>query len=612
MVPHTLLLGIDGVFLIIEGMIKMKKLNRQELKELFFTYFEEHGHKIIPGSSLLPENDPTVLFTTAGMHPLVPFLLGEKHPSGKRLVNIQKCVRTGDIDEVGDSCHLTFFEMMGNWSLGDYFKKESIAFSYEFLTSPKYLAIDPNRIYVTCFAGNQAVPKDIELSEMWQALGVKEDHICYLVDNFWILGSGHGPCGPDTEIFYDTGIEPCSSNCHPGCNCAKYLEIWNNVFLEYNSDDQGNLTPLSQKCVDTGMGLERILGVINNFDNIYDSELFCNSKNKLIELSSKSYEENNQSYRIIMDHLRASVFILGDNHGIAPSNIGQGYILRRLIRRAIRHLRKIEITTSVLSDIAEVIINDYQEAYPELIKNKDYIVSELAKEEIKFSKTIQEGERLFYKIIKHLPTKIIDGSSAFKLFDTFGFPIEYTIELAQENNLTVDLKGFEEKFKEHQIKSRTIDAGTFKGGLSDSSYETTKYHTLAHIMLACLQEILGPQVSQKGCNITAERIRFDFNCDHKLTDEELAILSTKVKNVISQGIAVTMTEMSYEEAKENGAHGTFEDKYGDSVKVYTIGSISKEICGGPHVSNTNELGEFRIIKEESSSAGVRRIKAILE
>ncbi len=592
----------------------MKKLSIQELRDLYFAFFIAKNHQLIPGSSLIPENDPSVLFTMAGMHPLVPFLLGEKHPAGKRLVNVQKCIRTGDIEAVGDESHLTFFEMLGNWSLGDYFKKESINYSYEFLTSPEYLAIDPAKLFVTCFAGDDTFPQDTETYETWLSLGLPASHLfyCSKADNFWILGSGVGPCGPDTEIFYDTDQPPCSSNCQPGCNCGKYLEIWNNVFLEYNTDKDGKITPLAHKCVDTGMGLERTLKVLNNYDSIYTSPLFANLMMKISELSSLEYQQNKLSFGIVMDHLRTATFILGDNLGIAPSNVGQGYILRRLIRRAIRHLKILNINDSVLPLLAEIIISDYQDFYPELNENRLFIFAELTKEEIKFNKTLKDGERLFYKTIKHLNNNIIDGPTAFKLFDTFGFPLEYTVELAQENNLKVDIEGFNEKYKEHQVKSRTIDTGAFKGGLADASYETTKYHTLAHILLACLQQMFGPQVSQKGCNITSERIRFDFNWEQKLTTDELAILTAKVNEIIDQKIEVNLSEMTYDEAKSLGAHGTFENKYGNLVKVYTIGKISKEICGGPHVLNTGELGTFKIIKEESSSSGVRRIKAVLE
>ena len=577
-------------------------------------FFKSHDHAIIPSASIVPENDPTVLFTTAGMHPLVPYLLGEKHPAGNRLCDVQKCIRTSDIDDVGDASHLTFFEMLGNWSLGNYFKDEAIKMSYEFLTSPDYLNIPKEKLYFTCFAGDETAPRDEESYNIWRSLGVGEDHLFYLSKehNFWILGSGIGPCGPDTEMFYDTGKPKCSEKCDPSCDCGKYLEIWNDVFMEYYRDEEGNLTKLKQQNVDTGMGLERIITVLNGYESVYDTDIFQNLKEKLEQLSNKKYEDNKKSFRIIMDHVRTSTFILGDDHGITPSNIGAGYVLRRLIRRAIRHLRKLDLMENSLMDLARVVINDYKDIYTELEKNKDFIITELEKEGIKFGKTIKDGEKLFYKVIKHLDGDTISGEDAFKLFDTFGFPLEMTQELARENDLKVDIKGFAEKFKEHQEKSRTIDAGSFKGGLADSSYESTKYHTLAHLMLAALQQMYGKNIVQKGCNITSERIRFDFNLDHKMTDDEKLTLTKIVNEKIQEGIPVTMEEISYEEAKEKGAHGTFEDKYGSIVKVYSIGDFSKEICGGPHVKNTNELGTFKIVKEESSSAGVRRIKAVLE
>ena len=592
----------------------MKKLTSREVRNFYLDFFKSHDHAIIPSASIVPENDPTVLFTTAGMHPLVPYLLGEKHPAGNRLCDVQKCIRTSDIDDVGDASHLTFFEMLGNWSLGNYFKDEAIKMSYEFLTSPDYLNIPKEKLYFTCFAGDETAPRDEESYNIWRSLGVSEDHLFYLSKehNFWILGSGIGPCGPDTEMFYDTGKPKCSEKCDPSCDCGKYLEIWNDVFMEYYRDEEGNLTKLKQQNVDTGMGLERIITVLNGYESVYDTDIFQNLKEKLEQLSNKKYEDNKKSFRIIMDHVRTSTFILGDDHGITPSNIGAGYVLRRLIRRAIRHLRKLDLMENSLMDLARVVISDYKDIYTELEKNRDFIITELEKEGIKFGKTIKDGEKLFYKVIKHLDGDTISGEDAFKLFDTFGFPLEMTQELARENDLKVDIKGFAEKFKEHQEKSRTIDAGSFKGGLADSSYESTKYHTLAHLMLAALQQMYGKNIVQKGCNITSERIRFDFNLDHKMTDDEKLTLTKIVNEKIQEGIPVTMEEISYEEAKEKGAHGTFEDKYGSIVKVYSIGDFSKEICGGPHVKNTNELGTFKIVKEESSSAGVRRIKAVLE
>ena len=588
------------------------KISSKELRNLYLNFFKEKNHEIIPSSSIVPENDPTVLFTTAGMHPLVPYLLGETHPNGKRLTDVQKCIRTSDIEEVGDSSHLTFFEMLGNWSLGDYFKKESISYSYEFLT--EVLKIPRDKLYFTVFEGDEIAPRDLESYEAWKSVGVDEDHIFFLgkEDNFWILGSGIGPCGPDTEIFYDTGKEKCSNDCNPSCDCGKYLEIWNNVFMEFYKDEQGNLTKLKHHNVDTGMGLERIICVLNGYDSVYDSDLFINLKLKLEEISNLKYIDNLRSFRIIMDHIRTSTFILGDYHKITPSNVGAGYVLRRLIRIMIRHLKKLNVNEFVLNELANVVINDYKDIYKELEDNKDFIFSELEKEYNKFTKTLKDGEKLFYKMIRHLDGNTISGKDAFKLFDTFGFPIEMTKELAGENNLIVDTDGFYEKFKEHQEKSKTISSGSFKGGLADNSIESTKYHTLAHLLLATLKEVISPDVIQRGCNITPERIRFDFNCDHKLTEEEKDKIEKRVNEMIKTNTDVIMEEMPYEEAKKRGVHGTFEDKYQSIVKVYTIGDLSSEICGGPHVKNTSELGTFKIIKEESSSSGVRRIKGILE
>ena len=590
------------------------KIEAEKLREMYLKFFESKNHKIIDSASLIPENDPTVLFTTAGMHPLVPYLLGTSHPSGKRLTDVQKCIRTSDIDEVGDASHLTFFEMLGNWSLGDYFKEDAIKYSFEFLTSKEYLGIPKEKLYFTVFAGDDIAPKDTESYNIWRSLGVEEDHLFFLPkeNNFWILGSGIGPCGPDTEMFYDTGKEACGPDCSPACDCGKYLEIWNDVFMEYYRSEEGELTKLKQQNVDTGMGLERTITVLNHLESVYDSDIFADIKSKLEELSGKKYEDYKSSFRIIMDHVRTATFILGDDHGITPSNIGAGYVLRRLLRRAIRHLKKLEINDYVLSDLASIYIKEYESVYPELPRNREFIFAEMEKEYNKFSKTLKDGERLFYKTIKHLEGNTLKGEDAFKLFDTFGFPIEMTEELAHENNLEVDREGFDKCFKEHQDKSRTIDAGSFKGGLADHSIESTKYHTLAHLLLATLQEIYGPDVIQKGCNITTERIRFDFNCDHKLTDEEKKKVEDRVNEMIQTNTPVTWEEIPYEQAKKEGAHGTFENKYGSLVKVYTIGNLSKEICGGPHVENTGVLGHFKIVKEESSSAGVRRIKGVLE
>ncbi len=589
----------------------MEKLTRRELIDKYLNFFESKGHKIIPSASIIPENDPTVLFTTAGMHPLVPFLLGNPHPEGKRLCDVQKCLRTSDIESVGDNSHLTFFEMLGNWSLGDYFKKEMIPWSFEFLTN--VLGIPKDKLYFTVFEGNEDAPKDNESYNAWLSCGVDESHIFFLNkdNNWWELGSGSGPCGPDTEMFYDTGKEKCSESCNPSCSCGKYLEIWNDVFMEFNSNN-GTYTPLEHKNVDTGMGVERTLTVLNGEKSVYDTEVFEDVKLELERLTNLKYEDNKKAFRIIMDHIRTSVFILGDDHKLAPSNTGAGYVLRRLIRRMIRYIKGLNVEASILESLANKVIDKYSYDYEELKRNKEYIINELLKEEERFNKTLNSGLRMFNKITSHLDNNLIDGTNAFKLFDTFGFPLEFTVELADENNLKVDIDGFNEKFKEHQEKSRTASKGEFKGGLADNSYESTKYHTLAHITLACLKEMFGPSVYQKGSNITPERLRMDFPLDHKMTDDEKITLENKINEVIKMGIDVVREEMSYDEAKNSGAEGIFTDKYGSLVSVYTIGSVSKEICGGPHVKNTSELGHAHIVKEESSSAGVRRLKIVLE
>ncbi len=593
----------------------MKKLNSVELRKKYLEFFESKGHKIITSSSVIPENDPTVLFTTAGMHPLVPYLSGkEVHPEGAKLCDVQKCIRTSDIDDVGDNSHLTFFEMLGNWSIGDYFKEDAIKYSYEFLTDEKYLGIPKDKLYFTCFEGDETSPKDTESYDIWRSLGVEDDHIFFLGkdDNFWILGSGIGPCGPSTEMYYDTGKDSCGDDCDPSCSCGKYLEIWNDVFMQYFSDENGNLTKLSKQNVDTGMGLERTVSVLGGFESVYDIEDFDLLKQEISKLSGLNYEDNKKEFRIIMDHVRASTFILADDKKIVPSNAGAGYVLRRLIRRTIRNLRKLNMPSENIVVLAKIVINQYSGVYNELSRNEEYLISELLKESNKFSKTLKDGEKHFYKIIKNNETNVISGDDSFKLFDTFGFPIEMTEELALENGYTIDIEGFKAKFKEHQDKSRTIDAGAAKGGLADQSEESIKYHTLAHLLLATLQEMFGKDVIQKGCNITSERIRFDFNLDHKLSDEEKSKVTTRVNEMILSGVDVVMEEMTFEEAKNSGAHGTFVDKYDAKVKVFTMGDFSKEICGGPHVKNTSELGEFVITKEESSSSGVRRIKAVLK
>ena len=579
-----------------------------DIRNKYLNFFERHGHKLIPSAPLIPENDPSVLFNTAGMQPLVPYLLGEKHPEGTRLTDYQKCLRTNDIDEVGDNRHLTYFEMLGNWSLGDYFKEESIQMSYEFLT--KELEIPSEKISVTCFAGDDDCPRDTVSAEAWKKAGILEDHIYYYGkdDNWWIAGE-EGPCGPDTEMFYDTGKEPCSEHCEPSCDCGKYVEIWNNVFMEYFKDKNG-YSKLKQKNVDTGLGLERMAMLLQGKETPFDTEIFEPVMKKLTELSKK---DNIESKRIVAEHLRSSIMIISD--GGKPSNVDRGYILRRLIRRMIRHINKLEIDLSSLGDLVYLNIDTLNELYPELEANKEMIKSVIIEEKDKFVKTLAKGEKEFFKEISGIKEKsinVLPGSMVFRLYDTYGFPIELTLELAKEQNIEVDVDGFYEKFKAHQELSRKSSSGKFKGGLSNNSEIETKYHTATHLLNAALKLVVNKDVHQKGSNITEERMRFDFSCDHKLSDEEIKKAEDIVNTWINEGLDVICTQMNKEDAIKSGAECMFIERYPDVVTVYTIGDISKELCGGPHVKNTKELGHFKIIKEEASSSGVRRIKAILE
>jgi alanyl-tRNA synthetase len=587
-----------------------------ELREKFLAFFKEKDHAVIHSASLIPENDPTVLFTTAGMHPLVPYLLGERHPAGRRLVNVQKCIRTGDIDAVGDASHLTFFEMLGNWSLGDYFKREAIYWSWEFLTDKKWLGLDPESLAFSVFAGDEEVPRDEESYELWRSLGVPEEKIFFLPreNNWWGPAGTTGPCGPDTEMFIITDKAPCSKDCSPACDCGRYLEIWNDVFMQYNKTSDGRFEPLSQKNVDTGMGLERTIGVLQGTASVYETDLFQPIIGRIEALSGKKYgedEEVTRAMRIVADHVRSATFILGDERGVTPSNVDQGYVLRRLIRRAVRHGLSIGMQ-SATAGVAGVIVDNYARAYPELEARRDHIIRQLELEEQRFARTLRQGLREFEKRVARLQGGQIDGKTAFRLYDTFGFPIEMTVELAGERGLTVDTEGFEDAFREHQQKSQSGAQQRFKGGLADTGEQTAKLHTATHLMLAALKRVLGEEISQKGSNITAERLRFDFNFPRKVTREELDQVEKIVNDAIDAAIDVTFEEMSVEEAKACGAEGVFESRYGESVKVYSIEGISREICGGPHVSNTRQLGSFKIRKEESSSAGVRRIKAVLE
>ena len=581
-----------------------------ELRRKYIEYFKRNGHKEIPSAPVVPENDPTVLFTTAGMHPLVPYLLGEPHPQGKRLTAYQKCIRTGDIDSVGDPCHLTYFEMMGNWSLGDYFKDESIKMSYNFLKDE--LGFDMDKISVTVFAGEDGIPRDEEAANAWANMGIPRDRIFYLgrEDNWWGPAGETGPCGPDTEIFFDTGKPKCSENCNPSCSCGKYLEIWNNVFMQYNKTKDGKYEPLKQKNVDTGLGLERVISLLQGKNNVYETELFADVIAKIQELA-KNFNIN--SARIIADHLRASIFMIID--GVRPSNVEQGYVLRRLLRRVIRHMRKVEIDPNEISTLVEKFVEIMAEMYPEVPANKDTIIEVIREEKDKFVKTLEHGEKEFIKNAEKTKAEgkeKLDGEVVFRLYDTFGFPPEMTAELAEEKGLKIDMKEFEELFKKHQEISRAGSEAKFKGGLADHSEKTTAYHTATHLLHKALQIVLGEHATQKGSNITAERLRFDFMNPQKLTPEELKRVEDIVNEQIQRDLPVTCEEMSLEDAQKSGATGLFVNKYGDKVKVYTIGDFSKEICGGPHVDRTGKLGHFKIIKEEAVSAGVRRIKAILE
>ena len=588
-------------------------LDSKELRSKYLNFFASKGHTVIPSASLIPENDPTVLFTTAGMHPLVPYLLGQKHPGGKRLTDVQKCVRTGDIDEVGDDTHCTFFEMLGNWSLGDYFNYESIGYSYEFLT--KELGISPSRLAVSVFAGDEDCPRDVKSAERWEELGIPKERIFYLPkkNNWWIAGTT-GPCGPDTEIFIVTDKEPCSPECSPACDCGRYVEIWNNVFMQYYKHSDGTYTPLEQKNVDTGMGLERTLAMLNGYKSVYETDVLRPVVEFVTASCGKTPEgETLKAIRIIADHIRTATFMLGDEFGIVPSNVDRGYILRRLIRRAVRYARLIELAPATLTECAAKYVEIYAEAYPELSANRERIMSELDKEIGKFDVTLQQGLKEFDKLLKYIQDKRMSGKAAFRLYDTYGFPIEMTLELARDNGITVDVEGYERAYNEHQQKSKAGAEQKFKGGLADSSEATTNLHTATHILLAALRKVTGDEtVMQKGSNITPERLRVDFNFPRPLTPEEIKAVEAEVNGVIEAGIDVVSEEMSVEAARAAGAIGVFGDRYGETVKVYTIGDYSKEICGGPHAKNTRELGKFVITKEQSSSAGVRRIKAELK
>jgi len=593
-------------------------ITAHDLRQKYIDFFKTKDHKQISSASLIPEHDPTVLFTTAGMHPLVPFLMGEPHAAGKRLVDFQKCIRTGDIDEVGDAFHHTFFEMLGNWSLGDYFKKEAIEWSYEFLTDKKWLGLAKEKLAVTCFEGDDDAPKDEESAEIWKSLGFPDHKVIFMPksENWWGPAGETGPCGPDTEMFYYIGPGKPSKDSNPETEEENWVEIWNDVFMQYNKTSDGNYEPLIQQNVDTGMGLERTLAVMNGLSDNYRTELFWPIIEKIEKLSGKRYEESEEvtlAMRIIADHIKTATMILGDENAVAPSNLDQGYILRRLIRRAIRQAKQIDIKNNFTVELAQVVVKMMVETYPELQENEMSIYDELKKEEKKFRKTLEKGEKEFKKMAKD---KKIDGKEAFILFSTYGFPFEMTKEMAKEIGVDINEDEYLEEFKKHQKLSQTAAEGRFKGGLADASEETKQLHTAAHLLLAALRKVLGDHVVQKGSNITPERLRFDFSHTEKMTDEEKAEVEKLVNQAIDRDLPVSYEEMTVDEAKEAGAMGVFESKYGEKVKVYKVGEgedvVSIEICGGPHVERTGGLGKFKIKKEQSSSAGVRRIKAVLE
>lgn len=592
----------------------MEKITSNELRKAFCDFYISKGHALIGSASLIPENDPTVLFTTAGMHPLVPYLQGEPHPLGKRLCSVQKCVRTGDIDEVGDKSHCTFFEMLGNWSLGDYGKEEAINYSYEFLTS--VLKINPDNLAFTVFAGDENAPRDEEAIKCWKSHGIKDEQIFALPkeNNWWGPAGLTGPCGTDTEMFIDNGAEKCSDECSPACDCGKYLEIWNEVFMQYDKREDGKFLPLKQKNVDGGMGLERTLCILNGYKSVYDTDLFSGVIKLIESLSGKKYGEDeatDKAIRIIADHVRTVTFIMGDQKGVVPSNVDQGYVVRRLIRRAVRYASTLEMNSDNLVEISKAYIEQYKDVYPELVENAEKVTTELKKEIDKFQKTLQQGLGELEKVLRFVKDGKLNGKTAFRLYDTFGFPIEMTVELAKEKGFTVDMEGYKQAEEKHKQASKAGAEQKFAGGLADNQEATTNLHTAAHLMLAGLRKLFGENTNQRGSNITAERLRFDFNLDRKMEADEIKKVEDYVNEAIQNKVPVVMEEMPIEKAREIGATGIFDNKYGDVVKVYAIGEYSKEICGGPHAKNTGDLGTFKIVKEQSSSAGVRRIKAIL-
>ncbi|UCG89799.1 MAG: alanine--tRNA ligase [Candidatus Heimdallarchaeota archaeon] len=590
-------------------------MESNELRRIYLQFFKEKNHAIIPSASIMPDDDPTVLFTTAGMHPLQVYLMGQPHPAGNRLANCQKCLRTGDIDDVGDATHLTFFEMLGNWSLGDYFKKEAITMSWEFLTDTRWLGLDPEKISVTVFEGDEEVPRDEESANYWREVGIPDDRIHYLdrSENWWGPAGETGPCGPDTEMFYDTGKNPCSETCRPGCNCGKFFEIWNDVFMSYNKKADGTYEKLKQHNVDTGMGIERTVAVLNGMQSVFEIDSnapLVEKVMKLARIKEPMNEEQQRAIRIIVDHIKAATFILADDKHLPPSNLGQGYVLRRLIRRTIRQGNLLNIKQQFLPELAYFVINFYKETYPELERNKEFIIENFTQEEDKFSKALRRGLRKFNKILKEKET--ITAEDAFLLFTSFGFPLEITTELATEQGITINLEVFKEEFEHHRDLSRKATAGTFQSGLADHSERTTRLHTATHLLQQALREILGDHIEQKGSNITPERTRFDFNHPKNLSMEELKKIEDIVNQKIKEALPVYKEIMTPQEAKEQGALGFFEDRYEGKVSVYSVDSFSKEICTGPHVTNTQEIGNFRIQKQKNIGTGLMRIRATVD
>ncbi|MDR0975950.1 MAG: alanine--tRNA ligase [Christensenellaceae bacterium] len=591
----------------------MAMVSYKELRAMWLDFYKSKGHIEIPSAPVVPENDGSTLFINSGMHPLVPYLMGEKHPQGKRLTDIQKCIRTGDIEEVGDKSHLTFFEMMGNWSLGDYFKKEKVAWSFEFLTT--VLKIPAERIAVSCFEGDEVAPRDEECAKYWREVGIPDERIFFLPksENWWQLPSGTGPCGPDSEMFYDTGAAACGKGCNPSCDCGKYVEIGNDVYMQYKIENAGEKAiPLAQKNVDTGMGLERILCFINGLSSVYETELFTPAIEIIAKNSGVKYDINGENaflFHIIVEHTRASTIIISD--GVAPSPTGQGYVLRRLIRRASRMANKLGMPKETFINIIDFYISKHGEFYANLTHKRDQIIAIFMEEIEKFDACLTQGLKEFEKVLPYVKDNTLNGKTAFRLYETYGFPIEITAELAKEQGLAVDMAAYEEAKRKHAELSQTASAGSFKGGLADTSDASTNLHTATHLLLAGLKKLLGEGVHQRGSNITPERLRFDFNCDHKLTEAEIKFLEDFVNDAIRREIPITFEEMTIEKAREIGAEGSFANKYGEIVKVYKIGDLSLEMCGGPHAKNTADLKSFKITKEEASSSGVRRIKAII-